>query len=153
MRTRLHAVARRGYHATEKFPQSCHVAAIVAWLIDRCFENKGAPGEERVIQNAAEGVEADFALADMLVTVHARTVMCFPVVDVTYVHAIKAHGAVNRPQRGFQALGGAQVPACSESVGGIDADAERKLGRCLENGAPFFEARADGRALTGGVFQ
>ena len=153
MRTRFHAVAGGDYFAAEKFPESSDVAAIVARLIDGRFENEGAAGKKRVIQDAAEGFEADFALTDMFVTIHARTVMGFRIVDVDDVYAIEADSAINRLQRGFESFGSAQIPSGRESMRGINANAEGKIGCRVQDGAQLFEARADGSSLPGRIFQ
>src|SRR4029077_13381870 len=142
---RLHAVARAGgwNFAPEQFPQGRDIAAVVAGLVNRRFEDERAPGEQSMIQYPAERLEADLPFSNVLVAVHTRAKGRLRIVHVHDKNAINAHRPVNGLERGFEPCDGAQIPAGCKSVGGINANAERKVRASVEDALQLFEARAD----------
>ena len=131
-----------GFHfAAEKFPERGDVALVVTRRIDRRFENEGAAGEQRVIQNAAKRFEADFPFSDVVVAVDARAVMRFRIIGVDDVNALEADGEFDVLERGFETFLGANVPARGESVRGVDADAggdvAQQIANCARSSSNF----------------
>ena len=102
-------------------------------------------------QDAAERVEADVTLADMLVTIDARTEMRLRIVDMNDHHAIKAHGCVKRFDRLRQTCLGRDVVARCEGVRRVNANSHGHILNRIENGTQVLEARAERRAHAGSV--
>lgn len=72
------------------------VAAVVAGLIDGRFGDEGAVGEAGVVQQAAEGWEADGSLSNVLVAVEAGAARSFGIVHVPDADGIETDGAANQ---------------------------------------------------------
>src|SRR5579864_7634069 len=68
--------------------QSIHVPAIVAGLIDRRFGDKGGARQTRVVEQPAERLLADGALADVLMTIQLRSAGHFGIVAMPNLHPL-----------------------------------------------------------------
>ena len=110
----------------DQSPQLSNVATVVSGTINRRFENEGAAGELRMIQNSTERVAADFAFADVLVAVHTRAKRRFGIVYVDHKDVLETDRTGNLKQSSVEALLAAEIVAGGEKMRRIHADSQRK---------------------------
>ena len=150
---RLHAGSRGAHHSTSELPESRDVALIVPRLVDGRFKNESAFGEQRVIQNPAEGLQSDQSFSDVFVAVHARTERYLRIVHVNYGHSSEANCPVNVAQRDLQTFLGVDTPPSGERVRRVNTHAERQVRARVENRLQLLKPRAERTSLARGVFQ
>ena len=88
------------------------------------FEAHRNAGEARIVDEAAERIEAEVALADMLMAIDARMERLERIVDVEGDEAIEPHMFIELGEGAVVALFRAQIVARSEGVLGIEAQAQ-----------------------------
>src|ERR1051325_8447196 len=96
--------------------------------------------------DAAQRLTADVAETDVPVAIHARVVVSLRVVEVDGAHVLSADAALDRFERGGEAVLVAQVVSGGEGVGGVEADAEVERGAGGDDLAQVLEAVTDARA-------
>jgi hypothetical protein len=126
------------------------VSAIVARLVDGSFGDEGRVGEAEIVEQDAEGFDADSSLPDLLVAVEFRSAGGFGIVAVDYFYIVQADGGIEVLHGSIEALFADDVVAGDVSVAGVDAGcdwnntaeavddfgdlleaaSERKLGAC-----------------------
>ena len=145
----LHTIGRACglYDAADELPQRGHISTVITRLVNRRLQNKRAPCEQRVIQNSAKRFRADFAFADMLVAIHARTERGFRIVYVQHEDAVESHRAVDQPQGRFEAFGGANIVTRGKDVSGVNADTDIQISAAFEDRFHLFELPAERRAF------
>src|SRR5579863_7022339 len=104
--------------------QRVDVFQIVAFLVDRGFENEGLGAEFRMRQNAAEPLRSNIAFADILVTVEMRPQRAFGIVAMDDRNIFDSQCFIYFLERVSQAGGGRDVVAGGEAVAGVDAETD-----------------------------
>lgn len=107
-----------------KRPEGLEISAIgfyevaVLWG----FDDHRDPAQAGISDEAAERLEADRPLADVLVTVHATSQLLFAVVDVNDLQGGDAHDLIELAQDGSISLWRPDIIAGCKQVTGIQAD-------------------------------
>lgn len=104
------------------------------------FDNDGSVGESWVVDEALECGFADFAIAEVVVTVDTGAEGFFAVVTMNDFDAVAPDQAVEFGECRFVGFGGADIVASGEDVASVEADREvvgvarevKDLGKMLE---------------------
>lgn len=110
---------RSGTFEAREFPKARDIFAVVAGIVDRSFGDEGAAGETfrqggaeaRMAEDALEGSGADFAAADVRVTVDAPAEWNFRIVGVKNSDIVKTNRVINLRDSAVQAGFGRNVIA------------------------------------------
>ena len=142
-------------HESAECRQVDRVPVVATIVLLGGFEQLGDGAEAGVAEQAAEGVEADVAAADVGVTVEAAAEGGFGVVEVDGVKAGEADDAVEVAEGAAIGAGGADVVAGGVEVAGVEADAEAVGGEAdgVEEPGEVLEAMAQRGALPRGVLE
>src|ERR1051326_7252953 len=114
----------------------------------------GEAPEARVVEDEAEGVDADFSLADVLMPVDARAERLLRVVEVERADLADAGVAVDLVDDALPSVARADVVAGGEDVAGVDADADALF--VVDEGddpPPLLQRAAEARALARGSLE
>src|ERR1039458_3796336 len=127
-----------------------------AFLVDGSFEDKGFAAEFGMGEDAAEGVRADVALANVGVAIDVGGQRGFTVIGVNHVHAVEAEQRFGAAQRVAEATLCGNIETRGEQMTGVEAVADGetgKFGGAVAHELEFLEAAAQLTAGAGGVFQ
>ena len=103
--------------------------------------------------DAAQRFGADVPLADVPVSIDAGVVNRARVVEVNGTDVLDSHRLLHTLNQRVETVFFADVMACCERVGRVEANAERDLRTQLHNQREMFEAMTDAVALSGSVLQ
>ena len=110
--------------------------------------------EPRGLHDEAEGLQADLAPADVLVSVDARVEGCLGIVEVKGGETIAPNEFVEPGEYSFDAGESGDVVTAGKEVGGVEADAEA-FGALyvIKDEGKFLKGAAQGGTLAGGDLQ
>ena len=110
--------------------------------------------EARVIDGGAKTFEADFALADVRVSVDLRGEIGFGIVQVERDDLVETDQRIELAHSLVPAFGCAYVVTGGEKVGRVEADGEAfHVANAFKNGGEMLESIAEATSLAGGVFE
>ena len=98
-------------------------------------------------------VTADMALSDVPVAIHPRVVLSPRIIEVDSLDFLRSHLPIQRLDRRFESLSGANVVTGGEGVSGIEANTQGQSGTSLHDFSQVLKPMADAFALAGGIFQ
>ena len=146
-----------------QIPHRAHVAAVVARLVDRRFQDETRarqrpPGHRPptscgCVRTRPKRLKADVALADVFVPIHARTERRLGVIDVndgnTQRPTVRSSAAIvcDKPRFGMDF-----VAAC-EGMRRVETNSQRQIRHGVENRSQLLEARTKRRAHARSIFQ
>ena len=104
-------------------------------------------------QDAPKRLQADIALADVLVPIHARTERRLRIVHVQHGNALEPHGAIERRNRLRKPRFGVDFVAGFEGMRRVQTNSQRQIRRGVEDRSQLLEARAHRRAHARSVFE
>jgi len=136
--------------------QRVQISPVVVFGFDGGFGDEDLIAKFGVRQEAAEGFQADLALADFGVAVDAGAQRSFGIVGVDNVDVGHAEHLIGAADGVAEARRAGDVEARGEQVAGVKAKADGKAGdfACQAADVPqFFEAAADVASRAGGVFE
>jgi hypothetical protein len=143
--------------ARGQLPESAQIPAVVAMPVNRRFQNKGAPGQQRMGYDSRESFRFNVSLADVLMAVRARAKRHPGIVDVNHMDAAEADGSLDGLESLLKALGRANLESRSQQVGRIEANTEGKTGgdgaRHLHHRGQFLKTGTEHASLPRGIFQ
>ncbi len=114
---------------------------LIAVVFFRRFQNQGDVGQSRVTDQLSESLQADFAQADVRVSVPSAAHRKHAVIHMDRPELVQADQRVELPHRLGVSLGGTNVIAGCEYVGGVQTHAEPVGGReGLQQGSELLEA-------------
>src|SRR5579875_3584527 len=110
------------------------IAGIVIRAVYGGFSNERAMGKTAVLQQPLEGLCADRAFADMLMTVEPGTAWSPGVIHMPHTHRIQSDRVGNLLNGCLVSVVADQIITCHVTVAGIEARTHR------DNGAqPFYQ--------------
>ena len=103
--------------------------------------------------DAAQGVGADVAFADVPVAIDAGVVRRARIVEVNRVDVLSLYCVLHSLHQRLKAVFFTNVVAGCEGVRGVETNAEREFGTSAHELLKVFETMADAVALAGSVFE
>ena len=129
------------------------IAAVVAGLVDGGFGDESSVGEAGIVEETAEGREAEGALADVLMAIEMGTAGGLRVVHVPDADIGEPDRAINEGESGFVAVVRDEVVAGDVAMASIEAGADGDHGaEAVEELGDLLEAAAEGELGAGSVF-
>ena len=129
------------------------VSAVVAGLVDGSFGDEGGVCEAEIVEQDAEGFDADGSLPDVLVAVEFGSAGSFGVIAMDYFYIVQADGSVEMLQSLVNALFADDVVAGDVSVAGVDARGDgNDAAEAVDDFGNLLEAAAEREFGAGGVF-
>jgi hypothetical protein len=119
-----------------------------------CFKAARPLLEPGVVDDVAEGFQADFAFADVFVPVHPRVEIRLGIVEVKGGDLFLSDQRIQLPDGFVPALGGANVVAGGEQMGRVNANGQSfRLLHAIINRRQVFQLVAETTSLTRRIFQ
>ncbi len=115
-------------------------------MLDRLrrLQQFGQAGEAGVVEEHAEGFQADLSLTDVLVPVDTRAERLLRVVEVEGTDVIEADEALDLSRQPLVAVTGPDVVAGGKDVAGVDADADAlAVVEAVEDRSELFDRAAE----------
>jgi hypothetical protein len=133
--------------------QGFDVASIVSRFVDWRLRDEGSVSQARMVQQPAEGFEADGSLPDMLMTIEFRSANRFGVVAMPDAHVLQSDGFIEVRQRLLDTFGRHDVVAGDVGVASVDAGSDRhEAAEAIEDFGYLFEAPAERIFGAGSIF-
>jgi len=156
------AVLDFNYHC-DRWPPAFFQPANAMWPGSPCpragrptwaFPGSRSLQEPRVVDDVAEARQTDFALADVLVTIHPRAEARLGIVEVKGQNRLPSDQLLHPPNRRVPALPRPQIKARRKKWGGVQAKAQPlRLPDRVENCRQMLDLVAEAIPCPGGVFQ
>src|SRR5581483_8135061 len=153
-RPRWRPLPRRWALVVAQLLEDVHVGLVRALAVQTgYFQKEGCVGEAPVMQDAPEPLDADRAVADVLVAVPAGAQLHLRVVGVHRHQVLEPHFLLELRHRDLEALGGTQVVARGVRVLRVQADLDTVRAYFTDDPPQVREAGADGSSGAGRVLK
>src|SRR5580704_14396639 len=135
-----------------KVLEGVDIPAVVAGLIDGGLSDEGDMSEAWVVEQTAEGFDADGTFSDVLMAVELRSPRSLGVIAMDDFHMVQANGRIEMLQGLVETLLADDVIAGNVRVAGIDAGGDGDdATEAADNFVVLVEATTEREFGTGGI--